>query len=144
MSQPLPPLQSPQALNYAPPPAPARGDLREIAVRQKAIMFCILGYISCVVLSFIVGPPLNLIFGLLGLAVSVTAVVFVFMLSLAIYNTATGIILGLLTLIPLINLIVLLVINGKATNILRAHGIRVGLMGAATNEIPERGQQPLR
>src|SRR5260221_11674597 len=41
--------------------------------------------------------------------------VFVFMLAIKLYNTALGIVLGLLTLVPLINLIVLLVMNGKAT-----------------------------
>jgi len=38
----MPPGYSAAPLNYAPP---ARNDLRQIAVRQKAIMYCILGYI---------------------------------------------------------------------------------------------------
>ena len=75
---------------------------------------------------------------------SVTGAVFVFMLSLALYNTATGVILGILTLIPLVGLIVLLIINGKATKVLRDHGIQVGLMGAKTNQIPAPGQIPMR
>jgi hypothetical protein len=39
-------------------------------------------------------------------------------------------VLGVLALIPLVGLIVLLIVNGKATKILREHGVRVGLMGA--------------
>ena len=77
--------------------------------------------------------------GLAVLAAAITGAVFVFMLALAVYNNATGIVLGLLTLIPLIGLIVLLIVNGKATAILRAHGIRVGLMGAKTSQIPQAG-----
>jgi hypothetical protein len=45
-----------------------------------------------------------------------------------------GVLLGILTLIPLIGLIVLLVINGKATKVLRANGHRVGLLGASLSE----------
>ena len=52
------------------------------------------------------------------------------MLALAIYGTALGIILGILTLIPLVGLIILLIVNGKATNLLREDGIHVGLLGA--------------
>jgi hypothetical protein len=80
------------------------------------------------------------------MAVSVTAAVFVFMLALSLYSTGAGIVLGILTLIPVVGLIVLLVINGKATNVLRRHGIRVGLMGADPGQIPAPGtvQVPLR
>jgi hypothetical protein len=70
------------------------------------------------------------------LGVIVTAAVFVFMLAMAVYSTGPGVVLGILTLIPLIGLIPLLIVNGKATNILRAHKIKVGLMGANPNDVP--------
>jgi hypothetical protein len=136
---PPPPPGSP--LNYAAPPPAGRTDLREIAVRQRMIMICILSYLLLVVAQFVVPPPLRIVLGLVALGVTITATVFVFMLSLALYGTAAGIVLGLLTLIPLIGLIVLLIVNGKATNILREHGIRVGLLGANPNQIPSRGTQ---
>jgi hypothetical protein len=41
----------------------------------------------------------------------------------------------ILTIIPLIGLIVLLVINSKATSALRAAGVRVGLLGANLNDL---------
>jgi hypothetical protein len=125
----------PNQLNYA-TPSGRMVDLRTIAMRQKAIMFCILGYLALVVLQFVVPPEVRLVLALLAFGVSVTGAVFVFMLALSLYNTATGIILGILTLIPLVGLIVLLVINGKATNILRQHGIQVGLLGAKSDQIP--------
>lgn len=134
----IPPPMPAKPLNYAPPPG--RTDLREVAVRQRAIMLCILGYIVLLVLRFVVPPPFNLFALLAAFAVSITAMVFVFMLSVAIYNTGMGIFLGILTLVPLVNLIVLLIINGKATKILREHGIKVGLMGADTSQIPAPGQ----
>ena len=57
---------------------------------------------------------------------------------------AAGIVLGILTLVPILNLIILLVINGRATNLLRKHGIKVGLMGAKASQIPAPGQMPIR
>jgi ABC-type enterochelin transport system permease subunit len=55
---------------------------------------------------------------------------------MSLYSTTTGIVLGILTFIPLVGLIVLLIVNGKATNVLRQNGITVGLMGAKSSQIP--------
>jgi hypothetical protein len=132
---------APQQLGYAPPPP--RTDLRTIAVRQRVIMWCILAYIVLIFGQFAFPPELRLIPALLAMAASVTAAVFVFMLAIALYNTGAGIVLGLLTLVPLVGLIVLLIINNKATNTLRQHGIKVGLMGADPRQIPAPGQVPL-
>ena len=41
----------------------------------------------------------------------------------------------ILTIIPLVGLIILLVINSKATSALRAAGVRVGLLGANLNDL---------
>ena len=140
--QPYPPgVMPPATLGYA-TPLPARTDLRAIAVRQRAIMFCILAYLILVAAQFAMPQELRIIPSLLAICVSIAAAVFVFMLALSVYNTAVGIVLGILTLVPLIGLIVLLIINAKATKILRQHGIRVGLMGANPRQIPAPGQMP--
>jgi len=147
------PGDPPPPLNYAPPPPPplayasaplnyappARNDLRQIAIQQKILIYCILGYIVFVVLQVVLPQELKLVAILAAGAVAITAAVFVFMLAIAIHNTGLGIVLGILTLIPCVGLIVLLIVNGQATSILRAHGIRVGLMGANTRQIPQAG-----
>ena len=129
------PVMQAAPLNYA---APVRNDIRQIAIRQKAIQFCILGYFVFGLMAMlrVVPFPLSALVGLGALASIITGAVFVWMLAIALYNTATGIILGLLTLIPLVGLIILLIVNGKATNVLRQHGIQVGLMGAKSSQIP--------
>jgi hypothetical protein len=103
-------------------------------------MYCILGYLAAVVIGVTLPRDLQPVAFLLALGVVVTAAVFVFMLSLSVYNTAAGIILAIFTLVPLVGLLMLLIINGKATTILRQHGIRVGLMGADPKQIPSPGQ----
>jgi hypothetical protein len=139
---PLPPQipgSAPATLNYA-RPMPRRSDLREIAIRQKAIQFCILGQfvlfaiLICAVMYAL--PQALLGIAVLGvIASAITGAIFVFRLALAIYGTAGGIILGVLTCIPLVGGIVLLIVNGKATNLLREDGIHVGLLGARMHDL---------
>ncbi len=50
--------------------------------------------------------------------------------AMKVYTLPLGIVLGLLCVIPLINVVVLLAVNGKATAVLKQNGIRVGLLGA--------------
>lgn len=111
--------------------------LREIASRQRAIMLCILVYFGLVVASFMAPPEVAIVIGLGMIAVSITAAVFIFMLALSLYNTTTGVILGIGTLIPLVGLVILLVVNGKATGVLRKHGVKVGLLGASPAQVPD-------
>jgi hypothetical protein len=113
--------------------------LRDIAVRQRAVMFCILGYFGLVVLQFAFPPELRIVLGIAAAAVSITGAVFIFMLALSLYNTGAGIVLGILTLVPILGLIILLIVNGRATTVLRQHGLKVGLMGADLKQIPQTG-----
>lgn len=124
------------AESQAAPPGHAGGGnvdlekLRGIAVSQRMLMFCILGYVAAVVLSFVLPAAITWLAGILGFVAVVAAVVSVFMLGIKVYSTGVGIVLGILTFVPLVGLIVMLVLNGKATSILKARGIKVGLMGA--------------
>lgn len=114
-----------------------RDDLRSVAAYQRWVTLCILVYL-CVIIGRIVTvvnriaiPPV-LEFGLaIALLVAVlSGMIFVFLLSAKVYGTVQGILLAFCTLIPCIGLLVLLRINAKATNVLRANGIKVGLLGA--------------
>ncbi|MCX6376002.1 MAG: hypothetical protein NTU88_08240, partial [Armatimonadetes bacterium] len=69
------------------------------------------------------------------LAAGVAACVFVFMLAIQLYGAGVGILFGVLALIPLVSLIMLLIVNGKATNTLRSNGVKVGFFGARLSEI---------
>jgi hypothetical protein len=130
--------QSASPLNYAtpvPPPIP----VRQIAQQQRGIIYCILAEVVVMVLIATVGrsaPLLAFALDLAYLAIGITGAVFLFMLSISLYNTALGIILGILSLIPLLGLLILLMVNNKATTTLREHGVKVGLMGAKTATFP--------
>ena len=106
-----------------------REDVRSVAVYQKGILYCILLHIAALVAQF-VAPQFRLAIFLGDVIVGIAGFVFVLLLAIKVYNVAVGILLGILTLVPCANLIVLLVVNGKATGILQANGHKVGLLGA--------------
>ncbi len=112
-----------------------RETLRGIAGNQKAIIACIAIYLGLVVVQFTIPPETRIFLAIVAVPVLLIDAVFVFLLATKVYTTATGIILGILTLIPCVGLIVLLIINGKATSILKANGIHVGLFGASMADI---------
>jgi len=116
-------------------PILSREDLRSTATYQKGILVCILAYILLVGFQFALPPEARLFLALAAPAVVITATVFVFLLATKVYSTGLGVLLGILTLIPCVGLIVLLIINGKATGVLKKHGIRVGLLGAKLSDI---------
>ena len=108
----------------------SREEIRAIAGRQKMLCVCLVAYIAAFILLLVSPGGLTTVFRLIASAASVAGMVFVFLLATKLYGTGLGIVLGILTLSPLVGLIILLVVNGKATGVLRKHGIKVGLMGA--------------
>jgi hypothetical protein len=121
----------------------SREDLRTVAWAQKIIILCILGNLGTAPLRFALGslPPELQSLSVLGLvvyylAVCLTATACVFMMAVKVYGTGAGVVLGLLTLIPAVGLIVLLIVNAKATTIIKQNGIRVGLLGANMSDLP--------
>ena len=105
-------------------------DVRSVAVYQKGILVCILLYLCAALGQIFVPEQLRLFLGLGALLVILAGTVFTFLLSMKVYGIGLGIVLGILTLIPCVGLIVLLIVNGKATNVLRQNGYTVGLLGA--------------
>lgn len=105
-------------------------DVRSVAMYQKGILVCILFYLLAVVGHYAVSPEFRIFIRLGILLLGVTGTVFVFLLATKVYGVGLGILFGLLTMIPCFGLIMLLVINGKATSLLRQNGYRVGLLGA--------------
>lgn len=125
--------------------------LRYIALRQRIIIICILVYFGAVALQFVM-PVLmqfisrlrmdwlviTLFFGgtlLLILANYIIAIICVFGLAIRLFGTGKGILYGVLTFVPLVNLVILLIVNARATKTLRANGVKVGFFGASG--IPE-------
>ena len=129
---PPPNIPQPPTLVYATPAGPGamRARLPEIAKHQRGVMLCILWYLALIVASLAVPAGGKRLISIALLVVVILSAVYVFMLAVTIYGSGMGMLLGALTLIPLAGLVALLIINAKATGILRQFGVHVGLMGA--------------
>ncbi len=128
------PYKSPQAGGST---TGRRRDIQSIATFQKGILFSILLRLMITVVAIVINLAqiempfaILIILNLISIATVVISAVFVILLGMKVYNTALGILFGILACIPCIGLIFLLIVNGKATSILRENGISVGLMGA--------------
>ena len=112
-----------------------REELRQIASRQKVILVCILIYLGAVFGQFLVPIQMRPILILAFFAAVLTGAVFVMLMAIRLYGIGMGILLSVLSIIPILGLLVLLRINGKATSILKENGIAVGLMGADMSQL---------
>ena len=109
-----------------------REDVLSVAKYQKGVIFCILFNIISVIAVIMLPSQFKVLGSLSFWAVGIVQMVFVFLLSTKVFGMGLGILFGILALIPCIGLIVLLVINNKATTILKQNGFQVGLLGAKT------------
>jgi predicted RNA-binding Zn-ribbon protein involved in translation (DUF1610 family) len=100
-----------------------KAEVQEVGERQKAILWLLLAS----VVAHVVVQPALILTGLL-------CVVFVFKLAKAERSKAAWL-WGALAFLPVLSLFALLVVNGKATRILRGAGLRVGIMGTNRHEL---------
>ncbi|MCC6907597.1 MAG: hypothetical protein IT430_06635 [Phycisphaerales bacterium] len=104
-----------------------RAQLNTIARWQKFLLWGVLLNLATIALTMAVDP----VFGLVNLLVGLALIVLVANLGAALGdNIVSRILYCIGLLLPLISLIILVVLNQRATSILKAHGIPVGLMGA--------------
>ncbi|HTN75630.1 MAG TPA: hypothetical protein VL096_10300 [Pirellulaceae bacterium] len=118
-----------------------RADLRTVAQYQKGIMYCILANIVLFVGNMVArggGEGLSIVaYGFLAIYICVGLIqlALIVMLSTKVYNIGVGIIAGVLSFVPCVGLIILLIVNQKATSVLQSNGIKVGLMGADMSQL---------
>jgi hypothetical protein len=111
-----------------------REELKLIAEAQRRMLVFLLIYVCSAMVRLALGQKFPPIANLGLLAVAIATAIFVFMLAIKLYGTGVGVLLGILTLIPLVGLFILLIVNGKATKILRENGLKVGFMGVKLSE----------
>jgi hypothetical protein len=113
----------------------SRDDLKSVAKYQKGILVCILIYIVTVFGQLAVPANVRFIFAIVVVLTGLVGTIFVFLLAMKVYSPAVGVLYGILTLVPCIGLLMLMVVNGKATSVLKQNGIKVGLLGADLSQI---------
>ena len=131
------PSNSPETTSYQATDH-VRQQARLVAKYQRWVIFALLGNIVANILAFATvrqALPVRLIAIVLSLAVVVFAMVAIFLLAKEIIGTAVGVLCAILMFVPFISLIMLLVVNQKATSYLQKNGVHVGFLGVDPNSI---------
>ena len=106
--------------------------VRDVAARQKAVIYCILANIALAVIGFGVPPQLKVFMLLPYLALVVVEAICFYRLASKFFHPVMAVLMMIVLVIPLIGLLVLLTVNGRATKLLQQNGVKVGLLGAKT------------
>ena len=123
------------------PESQAKERLRRIAIAQRQVNVAVLLYLALLPLSFGLGtvaggaPWGGLALGIYALVVVGLGIVSVYKLAAIFRGSVVAILYVIGLLVPLLGLLLLLSISGKATKELRAAGIKVGLLGANPSDI---------
>ncbi|MHB1767122.1 MAG: hypothetical protein ACYCUV_04630 [Phycisphaerae bacterium] len=119
-------------------PGITRSSLVRVAGAQRAILWLILVYFAAMVATALSGGAglhaLSYVVPFVYLAVIVIGLILVYRLARATESSAPWLYVVLLV-IPIGGLIGLLILNGKATRILRDAGLRVGLIGVNRSDL---------
>ena len=108
--------------------APVDGDIEAVAAGQKLVIYAILVYFLAAAARVAIGP-VALVGGLVALGLALAGILRVG--TGMGDSTAIKVLCVVLMFIPLVGLIMLLVLNSRATSRLRAAGYRVGFLGAS-------------
>jgi hypothetical protein len=112
-----------------------------VAFYQRAVLLCILGNLIAGILRVFLPPDIGLLFWFALIPVGIASALFAILLARELLGTVAGVFLGVLTIIPGLGLIILLIINQRATRRLKDNGIRVGLLGA---NVPWGSPSPIK
>lgn len=100
---------------------------------QKLVINAILINIVTIIANMVVpnDSPLSILIGLASLGAIVASIIGIVRMSGGMgFGTGAKILFCLLSIIPLISIITLIILNTKATTLLRSKGYKVGFLGA--------------
>ncbi len=118
------PYNTPEATSPGGEKTDDRQFVISVGKSQRAIMWVILASIIGLFIPF---API---------VTGILCVVFLYKMAKALkMSTASCVLLAIGAFIPIVGLIILLVVNSKATKLIRDNGIRVGLMGANRGDL---------
>jgi Fe2+ transport system protein B len=133
------PYQSPSLQSFTTQPGGQERDkLRRVAKYQRWVLIALLANIVTNIFVFALGGQalaVQLAIGGVSFAVVLFGSVSIFLLGKELINPVVAGICAVLIFVPCISLLVLFLINQKATSFLQRNGITVGFMGVDPNRI---------
>jgi hypothetical protein len=115
----------------------SREELYRIAVAQKAICIVILVQILSFVLQMVLPQGIAWAGLAIYLLASLVGLFFIVIFLVRVYGGVLGILMAVLSIIPLVGLLILLAANARATKALQGAGLKVGLLGADLKAVKE-------
>ena len=145
------PFQAPtSSLSKSPEVDPVE-KVTAVAKAQRLVNLALLFYICLIplnIFSNVLAMQTNgesivpLLVAPIALGVLVFVLIAVGKLAYTLHGTGNAIFYCVVMLIPCVGLILLVVLNARATNYLKQHGVKVGLMGADLSTLPSSRKNP--
>lgn len=141
MDQPpaMPPLPPVIPINLPSPKEAHREQLQRVALRQRRLIYVFLANLVCMILPItgaaLQQPLLVLLWLPLYLTLVVLSALAIFFLAQEVYSTAVAVVSVVCMILPCVSIIVLLMVNQKATTYLQQHGVKVGFLGVDPKSI---------
>ena len=132
------PFQPPQTHGHMPVIGVVSGeqkDLYIVAKYQRYVILCILAVSLSYMAMLVVPDQFKLVPGIAYILFTLLGLVSIVLLGIRVYGVALGILMGVLSMVPCLGLLVLVLVNVRATNTLKTNGIHVGFMGADLSKI---------
>ncbi|RMF36911.1 MAG: hypothetical protein D6753_18605 [Planctomycetota bacterium] len=143
------PYQAPTASAAAGAQGDAPEKVRAVGKAQRLVNFAILLYLLLIPINIFANITMAasngesigalimlLLVGVAALGIVVFILVAVAMLANAMHGPVMAVLYCVAMLIPCVGLILLVVLNARATNYLKKHGVKVGLLGADPRTLP--------
>lgn len=106
-----------------------------IAKRQKALIYVLLAYILLFVISATASPTILTYFKYFAWPVMLAVAIFTAMLCWKVYGRVAAVIMVILSIVPGINILVMLAASGRSNTTISSAGFKVGILGAKIAEI---------
>jgi asparagine N-glycosylation enzyme membrane subunit Stt3 len=135
------PYKSPETVSPGSDAPKDRDRLRRIARAQRQVNLAVLLYLAIIPVNLALGavgggaPWVSVVLGLFVLIILGLGATSVYKLASIFRGNVVAVVYVLGLLVPLLGLLLLLSISGKATKELREAGIKVGLLGADPNAV---------
>ena len=110
-------------------------NLLVVAGRQKHLLFTFLAYFLVTGYSSSADPEIKPFVALLTLVLLLVVVILTGRLAVRLYSKVGTTVMILFSIIPLINIAVILIASSKANKLMKSKGFRIGLAGVDTKEI---------
>lgn len=125
--------------------------IRRVAIYQKGVLIAVGVYLAQLAFRAVCWgadwePPFMVLGAveLITLVAYIGGVVAIGLLAARLYNAFAGVVLALLTFVPCLNLLIILIINHKANDLLDSNGITVGFFGARMSDFREMNEEQVQ